>query len=561
METKPWHQQYDPQVPTSLTPYPNKTMMDVVDESASERPDHPALLFKGETVTYGELESASNAFGTALVAMGVEKGDRVALLLPNSPQFVIAQFGAYKAGAIVAPINPLYSERELELALKESTASTVVVLNPFYPTIKSLQERTTVQNIIATNIKEYLSPITRILFTLLKEKKDGYRIELQEGDHWFQDLLTAHRGSPRPQVDIQPSDRAILLFSGGTTGTPKAALGTHKTLLLTAMQIHRWFSGVLADWDDVCMLPIPLFHVYANVGAMGSVLCARGTLSLVPNPRDLDDLISTIRKVRPAFLPGVPTMFIALLAHPAVQAGKVDFQSMKLCISAAAPLLQETKSRFETLTGGKMVEAYGLTESMLAAVITPALGRYKPGAVGIPLPDVDMRIVDVDTGLETLAQGEVGEVLLKAPQLMEGYWERPTETKNTLREGWLYTGDLGYMDEDGYLFIVDRKKDLIKPSGFQVWPREVEEVIATHPAVGEVGVAGVPDAYQGEAVKAWVVLKEGQTLSEEELRDYCKENLAAYKVPRKIVFRESLPKTMVGKVLRRELVSSHEHET
>jgi long-chain acyl-CoA synthetase len=265
-------------------------------------------------------------------------------------------------------------------------------------------------------------------------------------------------------------------------------------------------------------------------------------------------MVATIRKVRPAFLPGVPTLFIALLNHPAVKSGKVDFKSMKLCISGAASLLTEVKNRFESLTGGRVVEGYALTESMMAAVVSPIQGTYKPGAVGMPVTDVEVRIADVETGQGSLLTGEVGEILIRAPQLMQGYLRRPDETADTIRDGWLYTGDIGYLDEDGYMFIVDRKKDVIKPSGFQVWPREVEEVIASHPAVGEVGVAGISDDYQGESVKAWIVLRPGQQATVDEIRAYCREKLAPYKVPRQIEFIDNLPKTMVGKVLRRALV-------
>jgi long-chain acyl-CoA synthetase len=323
---------------------------------------------------------------------------------------------------------------------------------------------------------------------------------------------------------------------------------------MTGMQLRAWFSTFTVEWDDVIMLTIPLFHVYGNAGVFAVGIFGRDSFAIIPDPRNIDDLVATIRKVRPTFLPGVPTLFNALLNHPDVQAGKVDFKSIKLCVSGASSLLAEVKNRFETLTGGRVVEGYGLTESMMAAVVTPLHGLYKPGSVGTPLPDVEVRIADVDTGQGSLPAGEVGEILIHAPQLMLGYWQRPFDTEKTIRNGWLYTGDMGYLDEDGYLFIVDRKKDVIKPSGFQVWPREVEEVIASHPAVNEVGVGGVPDDYQGEAVKAWIVLRQGQRATAEEIQAFCREKLAGYKVPRRIEFTDSLPKTMVGKVLRRELV-------
>ena len=554
MEQYPWLKHYDKGVPYTLQPYPEFTLLDVVSDTVRQRPDHTAIIFKGKRLSYSALEKLSDAFANALVALGVKKGDRVALLLPNSPQSIITQLGVWKAGGIAAPINPLYTEGELERLLNECGAETVVVLTRFYKKVKSLQPRTHVLHVIATNIKEYLPPWLSLLFTLFKEKKEGHRIKLQPNDLWLSHLLRQHAGVPRPNMKISPEDPALLLFSGGTTGEPKGAVGTHHALLMTGMQLRAWFSTFTVEWEDVIMLTIPLFHVYGNAGVFAVGIFGRDSFAVIPDPRDIDDLITTIRKVRPTFLPGVPTLFNALLNHPDVQAGKVDFKSIKLCNSGASSLLTEVKNRFETLTGGRVVEGYGLTESMMAAVVTPLHGPYKPGSVGTPLPDVEVRIADAETGQGSLSPGEVGEILIRAPQLMLGYWQRPTETENTIRNGWLYTGDLGYLDEDGYLFIVDRKKDVIKPSGFQVWPREVEEVIASHPAVNEVGVVGVPDEYQGEAVKAWVVLRPDQQVTADEIRAYCRKKLAGYKVPKHIEFTDSLPKTLVGKVLRRELV-------
>jgi long-chain acyl-CoA synthetase len=558
---KPWFKSYDEGVPHTLHPYPEQTLLDVVSDTTRQRPDHTALLFKGARVSYSELERLSDAFAAALVAIGVQKGDRVAFLLPVCPQSIICQLGVWKAGAVSAPLNPLYTEHELEHVLTECGAQTAVVLTPFYNKLKVVQQRVGLRLIIAANIKEHLPPLQRLLFALFMEKKGGHRIRIHPGDLWLGDLLRQHAESPRPDLEVEPKDPALLIFTGGTTGPPKAALGTHHGLLMSAMQAYEWLDVVLDDWDDVILLLMPLDHVFGNIGILSSGLVGRNPLALVPNPRDLDDLVDTIRKVHPAFLPGVPTLFIALLNHPDVQAGKVDFRSIDLCISGGAPLLAETKERFETLTGGHMVEVYSLTESMAAAVMTPVLGPYKPGGVGVPLPDVELRIADAYTGQGSLPPGEVGEVLIRAPQVMQGYWNRPDETADTIREGWLYTGDLGYLDEDGYMFIVDRKKDVIKPSGFQVWPREVEEVIASHPAVAQVGVAGVPDPRQGEAVKAWVVLREGQQLTVDELRAYCREQLTGYKVPRQVEFRDSLPQSHLGKVLRRKLVEEEKEKS
>ncbi len=555
MKNHSWFKHYDQGVPTTLAPYPERTLVDVFHESASQRPDHPALLFQGNRISYSDLERLSDAFALALLELGLKPGERVALLLPNTPQMILSVLGTWKAGGIVVPLNPLYTERELEHALHESGAEIAIVLTLFYHKLKALQPRTAVRKVIVTNIKEFLPPIKRILFALLRERKDGHRIGIQKGDAWLQDLLGKNAGKSFTSRTTDPADPAILLFSGGTTGTPKAALGTHRSLAIAGLQIRTWFKHLLVDWDDIILLNMPLFHAYGLVGVLATGLVGRNTFAVVPNPRDLDDLLATIRKVKPAFLPGVPTLFTALLNHPKVKSGQAKLTSLKLCISGASPLMAETKQRFEGLTDGRIVEAYAMTESMLGATMTPVLGEYKPGSIGIPLPDVEVRIADLDTGQDQPEPGKVGEILLRAPQIMQGYWNRPEETAGILRDGWLYTGDIGYQDEDGYVFIVDRKKDLIKPGGFQVWPREVEEVIAMHPAVAEVCVGGIADAHAVEAVKAWVVLRPGSQIGEAELKNFCREKLAAYKVPGFVEFRESLPKSTVGKILRRELVT------
>jgi long-chain acyl-CoA synthetase len=485
----------------------------------------------------------------------------VALLLPNCPQFLIAEFGAWKAGAIVAPLNPLYTEREIESALHESGAGTIVTLTRFYERIKHLQPRTSLGRVVATNIKEHFPPVLRLLFTLFRERHDGDRVVLRQGDHDFASLLRTHQGRPSPGVGVRAADPAVLLMSGGTTGTPKGVLGTHGAYLMAATQVHAWISSVLGLGDSVIMLPLPLFHVYANVGVQALALVTRNPIALVPNPRDIGDVLKTIRHVKPAFFNGVPTLYNALLNHPDVLAGKVDFKSIKICFSGAAPLMSETKQRFESLTGGRLVEGYSLTEAMMALCVNPVNGPNKIGSVGMPLPDVHVRIVDSEEGTREMPAGEVGEICFSAPQLMAGFWNRTDETADVLRDHsddrgtgrWLHTGDLGYLDPDGYLFIVDRKKDLIKTSGCQVWPREIEEVLSSHPAVAEAGVAGVPDAAKGESVRAWVVLRATRTATEDELRAFCRTQLAPYKVPSHVEFRTELPKTLVGKVLRRVL--------
>ncbi|OGN89205.1 MAG: AMP-dependent synthetase, partial [Chloroflexi bacterium RBG_13_48_10] len=502
MSEKPWLEHYDQGVPKSLKPYPEITLIETLRETVKLKPEYPVLLFKGAPMSAAELERLSNSMAVAMIAKGVKKGDRVALLLPNSPQSFIGMFGIWKAGGIAVPINPLYTESELEFALQECGATAAIVLSSFYNKFKSVQGRTNVVFVIATNIKEYLPPVLRLLFTLVKEKKEGYRISLHADDIWLGALLSQYASAPIPTIEVRPGDPAIFLFSGGTTGTPKCAIGSHQALVISGMQISNWFRQNVKEWSGSIMQNMPLFHVYGLAGVMPTGLVGHNTLLLIPNPRDINDLLETIHKEKPTFLPGVPTLFIALINHPDVQSGKVSLKSIKNCISGAAPLLFETKQRFEALTGGNIVEGYAMTESMMATVITPVGGTYKPGSTGLPVTDIEIRIVDTETGQMELPTGQVGEITMRCPQLMLGYYQHPTETANSIRDGWLFTGDLGYLDEDGYLFIVDRKKDVIKPSGFQVWPRDVEEVIASHPAVAEVGVAGIPDAYSGEAVKA-----------------------------------------------------------
>lgn len=557
MTAAPWLAHYDADVPASLAPYPDRTLLDYLGETARTRPDHPMMIFKGRGMSAAELERLSDAFAAALAALGVKPGDRVALCLPNCPQFLVAEFGAWKAGAIVSPFNPTYTAREMEDALTTSGAETLVVLNRFYQTFRALQAKTSLKRLIATGIKDHLAPLLRVAYTLLKEKKDGERIALAAGDHRYTELLSRHRSAPRPSVRVSPNDHATILMSGGTTGTPKGALGLHRNLVIAGLQLQAWLRSTMLEWTDSIMMPLPLFHTYGNTGVQALALVNHNPLVLVPNPRDVPDLLHEINRTKPAFICAVPTLLNAILNHPLAREGKVSFRSIKLCFCGAAALMVETKRRFEAATGGVVLEGYSLTEAQMAVVANPAKGEKKTGSVGMPLPDVVVRILG-DDGTTPVPIGEVGEIVIQAPQLMEGYWHRPTETREMLREDAkgtrsLYTGDLGYLDSDGYVFIVDRKKELIKTSGFQVWPREVEEVLAAHSSVAEAGVCGLPDLEKGERVKAWVVLRPGMTATEAELRVFCRERLAPYKVPSAIEFVSELPKTLVGKVLRRAL--------
>jgi len=558
----PWIAHYDRGVPATLAPYPNRTILDYLSDFAKTRPRARALIFKGHELSFAELEALSDAFAVALAEMGVAEGHRVGLLLPNCPQFLIAELAAWKLGAIVAPLNPIYTEHELEAPIREHGIETLVTLTRFYERVKRVQaKKTGLRRIIATNIKEYFPPLLRLLFTIVRERREGDNVSVAAPDREFSRLLERYRGRTPARVVITPESPAVLLMSGGTTGTPKGVIGRHDAYVRTAIQVEAWVRSVLGTGESVIMLPLPLFHVYANVGIQGLALLTGNPIALVPNPRDLPDLLATIRRVRPAFFNGVPTLYVALLNHPDVQRGKVDFKSIRICFSGASALMADTKTRFEALTGGRIVEGYSLTEAMMALCINPVEGPNKTGSVGMPLPDVRVRIYDADEGTREMATGEVGEICFSAEQLMTGFWNRTEETSTVLRDHaeaedagrWLHTGDLGYMDDDGYVFIVDRKKDLIKTSGYQVWPREIEEMLASHPAVAEVGVAGVTDELRGEVVHAWVVLRKGEAATEADLRAFCREKLAPYKVPAHIQFRTELPKTMVGKVLRRAL--------
>ncbi len=556
---RPWLERYDEGVPHHVE-YPQVPLYHFVEEAARKYPDHIAMIIKGGKVTYREFNAQSDRMAAALANMGVKKGDRVAILMANCPQFLIAYFGILKAGGIVVACNPLYAPPELEHQLSDCGAEVMLVMSRFYPMVKRVQPQTQVKKVIVTNIKEHFPAFTKLLFTLLLEKKSGDRVELAPGDMWFQDVLASHSPADRPQVEIDPDeDIAIFQYTGGTTGIPKGAMGTHKNLLADSLAIKSYLPDT-READEIVLVALPLFHVYGMVAAMCFGLAAAATLILIPNPRDMDDVLDTINKYRPTIFPGVPTMYNAINYHPKVLEGKVDIKSIRACISGSAPLLREIQTRFEQLTGGNLREGYGLSEAPTASHCNPMFGENREGSIGFPLPDVDAAIVDLETGARFLDVGEEGELVLYGPIVFKGYWQMPAETANVLRElpdgrTWLFTGDIAKMDEDGYFYIVDRKKDMIICGGFNVYPREVEEVLAEHPKVLDVAVAGIPDPYRGETVKAWIVLKPGETATAEEIIGWSKERLAKYKYPRYIEFRDELPKTFVGKTLRRMLVA------
>lgn len=558
MEDRPWLKCYDEGVPHHID-YPPVPMFHLLEESARKHPDAPCTIFKGAKISYREMNDLTDRFSAGLAELGVKKGDRVGLFMPNTPQFAIAFFGILKAGGVVVATNPLYSPREIEHQVNDAGIEVMVVMSNFYNTIKAVQPQTKIRTLVVTNIKETLPPVLGFLFGLTKEKKGGFRVTLAEGDIWMQELINRHKPEDRPKLDIGPDDVALFQYSGGTTGISKGAVAMHRNLVANALQIRYWLTSA-EDGKEVVLMAIPLFHVYGLVAGMAFAMYTSASMVMVPNPRDLKDLLNNIQKYKCTIFPGVPTMYNAINNHPDVLAGKYDLSTIKCCISGSAPLMRETKDKFEALTGGKLFEGFGLSEAPTATHCNPMFGENPPGSIGLPLPDVDCRIISLDDEVTPLPAGEVGELVIQGPQVMKGYHNMPTETANVLRNGWLYTGDIARMDEKGFFYIVDRKKEVIKPGGYQVWPREVEEVISTYPKVLEVGVAGIPDPYRGETVKAWIVLKPGETATEEEIKNWCHDRMAKFKVPTHIEFRTELPKTTVGKILRRELVRQHKEK-
>jgi long-chain acyl-CoA synthetase len=555
MSDHPWLESYDDAVPHSLE-YPEVPLFHFLDASAQKYPNQPCTIFKGAKISYREMSEFTDRLAAGLADIGVKKGDRIGLFIPNTPQFVMAYFAVLKAGGIVIATNPLYSAKELEHQANDSGMEVMIVMSNFYNRVKKVQPNTKIRQIVVTNIKEALPPVLRLLFTLTKEKKGGFRVELVEGDVWMQDLIAANKPEDLPDVDVGPDDVAVFQYSGGTTGTPKAAVALHRNLVANTLQVKAWFH-IAQEGKEVVLMAIPLYHVYGMVAGMNLALAIGASLVMVPDARDIKDNLENIQKYKATLFPAVPTLYNAINNWPDVVSGKYDLSSIKACISGSAPLMRETKERFEALTGGLLFEGYGLSEAPTATHCNPLVGENRIGSIGLPLPDVEARIISLDDEETVLSPGEIGELVIRGPQVFKGYYEMPTETANSLRGEWLYTGDIARMDDQGYFYIVDRKKELIKPGGFQVWPREVEETIADHPKVLEVGVAGIPDPYRGETVKAWVVLKPGEELSADDIRAWCKERLAKYKVPSEVEFRDELPKTNVGKILRRELVREH----
>jgi long-chain acyl-CoA synthetase len=568
-----WHQQYDSSVPPSLE-YPPYSVDYFLAETAKKQPDNTAIVFGGMAPALGEqhskmsyrrLNELVSRFAAGLQKLGLQKGDRVALYMPNCPQFVIAYYGTLRAGGIVVPSNPLYVAREIEHQLNDSGAAFVVALSLLYPNVRQIRAKTSVKQVIVANIKEYFPGLLKTLFTLAKEKKAGHKVDIsgEANTLWFQDLLAGAPASPQP-VDVGPEETAVLMYTGGTTGVPKGAQLTHKNIMANAIQSMIWLLGGTGGAPEVNLTALPLTHSYAMTVCMNLSIFGGHSLVLIPNARDFNHLLNAINVHQPTLLPGVPTLYNAINNHPEVRAGKYDIKSIRTCISGAAGLPAEVQEEFQRITGGTLVEGYGLSESSPVALVNPIGSGGQIGTIGVPVSDTDAKIVDAATEEEELGPGQAGVLCLHGPQVMKGYWGMTTETANALRthadgKVWLHTGDIAEMSETGYVRIVDRKKDLIlAASGMNVYPRDIEERLYEHPKIMEAAAIGVPVGGADQRTKVFVVVKPGETVTEEEVFAWCEEGLAKYKVPKYVEFRRELPKSMVGKILRRELMEDEE---
>ncbi|MDI6796647.1 MAG: long-chain fatty acid--CoA ligase [Desulfatibacillaceae bacterium] len=547
-DKKPWLKFYDQGVSASLD-YRDITLVQALDAAVQSFGDNPALNFRGFVLTYKELLGMVDRFAAALSGMGVKKGDAVAILLPNCIPTVVAYYGALKLGAVVVMNNPLYSDRELGHQLNDSAAKVLVTLDLLANRMIELRPLTSVRQIVYTSIGDYLPFHKSLLFGLVAKKKGlAADVRQEEGVFRFKELLDKAAQKP-PEVAVDSADLAMLAYTGGTTGISKGVMLTHANLSRNVQQLEAWFPG-FEKGREVMLGALPFFHVFGLTTAMNFAIWQGWNNILVPKPQP-DELLAAIRKFRPTFAPMVPAMFANLLNHPALE--KTDMTCIKGCFSGSAPLPLAVIKEFEEITGATIVEGFGMTESSPVVTVNPFGGNRKPGSIGIPLPDTRCAILDLATGHKTMPPGERGELVVKGPQVMEGYWKNSEETAEALRDGWLFTGDIATMDEDGFFYIVDRKKDMIICGGFNVYPRDIDETFLLHPKVLEVCTVGIPHPTRGEAVKVFLVLKEGETATEQEMLDFCKERLAKYKWPVKIEFLPELPKSNVGKVLRKEL--------
>jgi long-chain acyl-CoA synthetase len=538
-ENKPWFSSYPNDVPRNLQ-YPEAPLHAILEKTAKEHPEKAAIAYSEISITYAELNTLSNRFAAALAALGVQKGDRVAIFLPNIPQFVIAYYGVLKAGAVLTAISPLYKEREVSYQLSDSGAETIVALATLYPVVEKVWRKTKLKNVVITCLEEYAS----------KHPVVFRKIQQAPNVHSFQELLTESANSPT--VDINPrEDLAALQYTGGTTGTAKGTMLTHANLVSNTVAFAAWMKGAVAE--ETFLTALPVFHIYGMTTSLNVPVSLAAEMVLLPKFEPAT-VLETIQRHKVTVFCGVPTMYSVLLANP--ELSKFDLTSVRVCISGASPLPLQVQKRFMEVTGGFLAEGYGLTEASPVTHCNPVdktMRTVRVGSIGLPLPDTDARIVDVETGEKTLRVGETGELAVKGPQVMRGYWQKPEETALVLRDSWLLTGDIARMDADGYFYITDRKKDLIKYKDYSVYPRELEDVLYEHPAVKLCAVVGKPAPVVGEVPKAFVVLKEGAEATEEEVIAFVKEKVAPYKVVREVEFRQELPISAAGKVLRRAL--------
>lgn len=551
MDHRPWHQFYDPGVPSDLEIEP-ATVVDYLGRAAAEYPDRPAIVFLNARLTYRDLQDQVDRLATALHRLGVTPGARVAIQLPNLPQIVIAYYATLKLGAVAAPTNPLYTAPEIEYQWNDAGATFAIVSDFIYDQrVRDIRGRLAVKHYIVASVPEYLRfPLTLLAPLKLKRQSPPHIAKVAETNdvHHFRRLID-HTPPEPPAVDLGMEDVATLLYTGGTTGVSKGATLTHANVSANVQQLYAWFPTA-EDGKEVLLGALPFFHSYGMTVVMNLAVRMAAVDVLMPNPRDIPQLIKNIEKHRITLAPMVPAQFQALVQFPRI--AQRDLSSIKFCNSGSAPIAVEVLQRFEQLTGAKISEGFGLTESSPVTHSNP-LNRRKAGSIGVPVSSSDSRIVDIETGTRELAIGEVGELVVSGPQIMRGYWHKPDETDNVLHDGWLFTGDLARMDEDGYYYIEGRKKDMILCSGYNVYPDEIDRVLVAHEAVLEAASIGLPDARRGETVKSFIVLKPGKQTTADELVAYCRENLAAYKVPREIEFRDVLPKSSVLKILRREL--------
>jgi len=536
---RPWQRHYDYFVPTTIR-YPKVPVHFMLDLAASKYKNSPATDFYGAELSYRELRAEVNKLAVALTELGIQKGDRVGLMLPNCPQIIIAYYAVLRIGAIVVNVNPLYTERELEHQLNDSGTETLFCLDMHVDKARNVKDTTSLRRIV-------VSRITDFMISDVRDAAGDY--ELKADEYGFLDLQKNVGDRLPPLVDVNIEEPAVLQYTGGTTGLSKGATLSHKNIVANALQTVLWAKELMPVDQQVYLVVIPIFHSYGMTCGMNCGIFSGARMILIPR-FDIDQLLNAFETNDVTYFPGVPTLFTAILNHP--RAPEVGLDRVALFNSGSAPLPIDTIEGITSL-GISMTEGYGLSEASPVTHSTPILGTRKPGSIGIPFPDTDSKIVDPDDWQKELPVGGEGELAIKGPQVMLGYWNKPEESEQTLRDGWLLTGDIARIDEDGYFYIVDRKKDLIIAGGYNIYPREVDEVLYSHPKVMEAAAVGVPHEYRGETVKAFIALRPGETATAEEIIDFCKQHLAAFKVPKIVEFRDELPKTMVGKILRKEL--------